>query len=108
MLPKFLIAFTIGIFAFIANGQPMRIGLFPNQKFTKIKFANATCNYFVIADTSFIGTLDHFSFCEISKGASGLMDVSFQGLKKTGIKQVKLIESMHEKSIEVSGLSPSM
>ncbi|MFM1809953.1 MAG: hypothetical protein RLZZ382_1178, partial [Bacteroidota bacterium] len=47
MLPKFLIAFTIGIFAFIANGQPMRIGLFPNQKFTKIKFANATCNYFV-------------------------------------------------------------
>jgi stage II sporulation protein D len=108
MLSKFLIVFSIGIFAFIANGQSMRIGLFPNQKFTKIKFANATCNYFVIADTSFIGTLDHFSFCEISKGTSGLMDVSFQGQKKTGIKQVKVIASMNEKSIEVSGLSPAM
>lgn len=108
MLSKFMIAFVMAVFVFIANGQPMRIGLFPNQKFTKIKFANATCNYFVIADTSFIGVLDHFTFCEISKGASGAMDVAFQGTKKTGIKHIKIIASMHGKSLEVSGLSPAM
>ena len=91
-----------------AFAQPMRIGLFPAQKFSKIKFANATADYHLIADTNYLGMLDHFSFCEISKGASGTLDVAFLGVKKTGVKQLRIIASKFEKSIEIAGIAPTL
>jgi stage II sporulation protein D len=108
MLLKFLMALLVGLGVFFAQAQSMRIGLFPNQKFTKIKFANALDSYFILADTTFIGVMDHFSFCEISKGTNGTMDVVFQGTKTIGVKEVKIIASQREKSLEISGLSPGM
>lgn len=88
--------------------QPMRIGLFPSQKFTKIKFANATASYHLIADTNYIGVIDHFSFCEINKGMSGTLDVVFSGNKIAGVKLVKIIATKNEKSIELSGINPAL
>ena len=106
MLARILFVLFIGSYIGFYFAQPMRIGLFPTQKFTKVKFANATGTYYLIADTSFLGTLDYFSFCEVSKGSAGSLDVVFQGVKKTGVKQLRIIGSMHEKSIEFSGISP--
>jgi stage II sporulation protein D len=93
---------------YFAQAQPMRIGLFPNQKFTRIKLANALSSYFILADTAFIGVMDHFSFCEISKSSNGTMDVVFQGTKISGVKEVKVIATQREKSLEISGISPGM
>lgn len=106
MLARIILMLCIGSIIGFNFAQPMRIGLFPTQKFAKVKFANATGTFYLIADTSFLGTLDYFSFCEVSKGSAGSLEVVFQGVKKTGIKQLRIISSMHEKSIEFSGISP--
>lgn len=108
MLLKFLMALFVGFSMYFAQAQPIRIGLFPNQKFTKIKLANALSSYFILADTVFIGVMDHFSFCEISKSSNGKMDVVFQGTKISGVKEVKVIATQREKSIEISGILPGM
>ena len=108
MLLKFLMVLFVGLSMYFAQAQPMRIGLFPNQKFTKIKLANALSSYFILADTVFIGVMDHFSFCEISKSSNGKMDVVFQGTKISGVKEVKVIATQREKSIEISGILPGM
>ena len=101
MLLKFVMVLFVGLSMYFAQAQPMRIGLFPNQKFTKIKLANALSSYFILADTVFIGVMDHFSFCEISKSSNGKMDVVFQGTKISGVKEVKVIATQREKSIEI-------
>ncbi len=108
MLRKVLLAILVGFAVLFVQAQPMRIGLFPTQKFTKIKFANAIGSYFIIADTTFIGVMDHFSFCEISKSVNGTLDIVFHGLKTSGVKELKIIASEREKSVEISGIAPSM
>lgn len=106
MFKRYLLGLVFICFAISFHGQLLRVGLFPAQKFTKIKLANATTNYYLIADTNYIGTLDYFSFCEITKSSANSMDVVCQGQKHTGIKNLKIIASSYEKSIELSGISP--
>ena len=90
----------------VFRGQVLKIGLFPNQSFSKVKFANATGTYHLIADTSYIGLIDHYSSCEIRKANSGKVELSFNGNRFSNLNKIKILATQNEKSIEFSGLAP--
>jgi len=91
-----------------AFGQTIGIGISPKSNFTRIKFANATGNYTLKADTLIIGVVDHFSTCEISQLPDHKMDLIYKGVRYERVAIITLDGIEPDKYIEFSGLTPSV
>lgn len=107
---KSVIYFVFFLLFFVnpAYNQTINIGLFPKSNFTRIKFANATGDYTLKADSIIIGVLDHFNPCEIYLNANQTMDLIFKGFKYEGVKNILVEGVQKDKYIELSGINPSM
>lgn len=88
--------------------QSLRIGIAPTKKYSRIKFSNASTAYLVVADTTYIGALNATNSLEVLWGEKGKMDVIFSGVRKNGFKNVKVLATSCEQSLEFSAVSPQI
>lgn len=101
--------FVLGwLFLFLGHSfsQNIHVGLFPNNKLKRVKFANATTSFHLIADSTYIGTIDHFGFFEAIALPSKKVEVIFQGQRYAGFETIKLVAMEFNKSIEFTGIVP--
>jgi hypothetical protein len=74
------------ILIFLAFGsvsaQEMSIGVLRDHKVNRITFSHFKKNYSVYADTSYIGSLEDFSYIEIQLSAGKLLAFYFQAIRR--------------------------
>jgi stage II sporulation protein D len=90
----------------VAHAQVFRIGINPKQNYSRVKFSNASSNYLIVGDSILIGILTANASCEVVKNSSGNLDVIFEGVRKAGLKNIKLIGLQNEGFVSFTGLSP--
>lgn len=103
LLHVVLILFFFGISCY---SQSIRVGLFSTSSLKKVKFANATTEFHLIGDSSYIGTLGSLEFMEVFPSSEKKIGVIFNGIKYNGYSKISVIASKFHKSIEISSLSP--
>lgn len=107
LMLRIALLFALGVyFAFFSNAQPLRIGIAPAKKFTRIKFSNASGDYFIVADTSLIGILNPTSSLEVIFDEKGKMDLIFAGARRKGFNKIKAITAVLGQSLEFSSSLP--
>lgn len=105
---RFLLMCLCSSIAWFCTAQNLRIGIAPTKKYTRIKFSNASSAYLVVADTTFIGTLNAVTALEVLLGEKGKMDVIFSGVRKNGFKNIKILATSCAQFLEFSASSPQV
>jgi stage II sporulation protein D len=99
------LCFTVSWFC---SAQIVRIGIAPAKKYSRIKFSNASAEYLVVADTTYIGTLNASKALEVLYVDKGKMDLIIGGVRRKGFKNVKVLATNSEQFLEYSASSPQV